>query len=84
MGKPDDIPQDAWNGACAAWDQIESDDLRDLVPIARAIVAAVAVEREACGKLARLQSTGIAAATAIRHRDFASSTPNGIVEKEPS
>lgn len=50
MSKPDDIPQDVWDMAANTLDDHAYNPLR-VIPIARAIMAAKAEEREACAKL---------------------------------
>lgn len=56
MSKPDDVSQEAWDAACALPIISHNFDDDDLVTVARAIMAAVEAEREACASLAYVEA----------------------------
>lgn len=66
MTKPDDIPQDVWDGALRLWRDDEAD--AGEVIIARAIMAAKEEEREA--------NVAICVERAQRHHEDVSQYPN--------
>ena len=71
MSKPEDIPQDVWDAATEAFDQIlpfNSHPVTGITIIARAIMAAKAEEREAClNEISILAGTPLQPQSALAH-----------------
>jgi hypothetical protein len=74
MSKPDDITQEVWDEAIRLYDETYLPNCPEdfAVPVARAIMAAIAQEREECAKVAertdRYWDASPAIADAIRSR----------------